>query len=295
MALSTADTPQIVQSSLDQAFAQQLQRFRLINEVMGLPELSIRQRIPGNIVRWASEPSVEALNESTDSAVDSATASDMVFEQGTVGYQKYGARTIMSNEIVEDWLAQQVQVSGNSKAPVSKPGTGIDYGVEGPSMFEVMMQSHARGLIKSVNEFMVAQLDAAAGISDNVAAPSYPSLLSAAMAVQNQDSDAKMVCSASAKGVMAAEQATAGASEFFSGFPVESCLGFPAAAASGDAYAFAGDLQSCARASVKIRHLITDQADATALAINDSCELISFAEVWIAVADETRVIKASYV
>lgn len=294
MAMSTVDTPQVVQSSLDQAFAQQLQRYRLINEVMGLPELSIQQRIPGQIVRWNAEPSVEAVNESTNALPDSAAASDMVFEQGVVGYQKYSARTIMSNEIIEDWLAQQVQMSDSNKSVVNKPATGIDRGVEGPSMFDTIMQSHARGLVKSVNEFIVSQLDAATGIADNAAAPSYPNLLSAAMSVQNQDSDARMVCSAAAKGAMASAQATAGAVSFFDGFPVESCLGFPSAATTGDVFAFAGDLESCARASVEIRHTITDQANNTALALNDSSELVSFARVWIAVADETRVIKASY-
>ena len=266
MALSTAGTPQVLQSSLDQAFSQQLQRYRLMNEIMGIPELSRRQRVPGHNVYWSSEPTVEAVAEAA-----SVTASDMTFAQATVGYAKYGARTITSNELVQDWLA------------------GVN---DAPDIFETVMSSHARGLVSSVNEFIVSELDSASGIIDNVAAPSYSEILEASVSAQGQDEGISMVCSAAAKGAMAAQQAALGASGFFAGFPVVSCVGFPAATA-GNVYAFSGDLESAARCSVEIRHQISDQSS-PGLAIEDRCEIISWCRVWFAVSDQTRIVKSSY-
>ena len=266
MALSTANTPQVLQESLDQSFSQQLKRYRLINDIVGMPELSRRQRIPGHNVQVVSEPSIDTISEEGQ-----ATASDMTFAQATVGYAKRGARTITSNELVQDFLA------------------GVN---DAPDIFATVMASHARGLVSSVNSFIISELDSASGITDNVAAPSYSEILEASIAAQGQDENVWMLCSAAAKGSMAAEQAAMGASGFFPSFPVASCIGWPAATI-GNVYAFSGDLESSARCSVEIRHQISDQSSA-GLAIEDKCEIISWARCWFAISDATRILKSSY-
>ena len=266
MALSTANTPQVLQESLDQAFSQQLKRYRLINEIVDMPELSRRQRIPGHNVYWTAEPTVEAVAETA-----AVSASDMTFAQANVGYAKYGARTQTSNELVLDWLS------------------GVN---DAPDIFETVMASHARGLVSSINGFIISELDSASGITDNVAAPSYPEILQASVEAQGQDENIWLLCSAAAKGAMAAQQAALGASNFFPSFPVASCVGWPAATA-GNVYAFSGDLESSARCSIEIRHQISDQSSA-GLAIEDKVEIISWARCWFAVSDSSRIVKSSY-
>ncbi|QDT60072.1 hypothetical protein SV7mr_25890 [Stieleria bergensis] len=125
---------------------------------MGVPELSRRQRVPGDVAYWSAEPTIDAVSEEGQ-----ATASDTTFAQASVGYVKYGARRITSNELVQDWLA------------------GVN---DAPDSFETVMASHARGLISSVNGFIISELDSASGITDNVAAPDYSEILESSVSAQ---------------------------------------------------------------------------------------------------------------
>ena len=267
MSLSTANTPQVLQSSLDQAFSQQLQTYRLLNEVMKLPELSRRQRVPGHNVQIVDEPTVDTVAEN-----GLVNSSDITFAQVPIAYQKFGVRSVTSNELVMDWL------------------NGVN---DAPELFDTMMQTHARGLVAAVNGYILEQYDAAANIADSAANPNYSTLLNAAVSVQGQDEPVSVVCSAGAKAAMAAEQASLGASGWFSGYPVESVIGFPVST-TGNIHSLAGDLSSSGRCSVELRHSLTDQSEGTSLAINDQVQLISFARVWVGISDASRIVKGSY-
>lgn len=267
MSMNTSNTPQILQDSLDSAIQNQFQRYRLINDVMGWGNLQVSQRIPGTIAKIGSE--VQVYNPSEEAAI---TPSDITLSEGTVAYRKFAAMTTSSTEVVEDWLA------------------GVN---QGPDLMSTLMQSHARQITREVNSWIIGQLDSAAGLADEVAAPSYIGSIEAATALEEQDLSPSVVVSDGAKASMLNEMLTAGNSSWFDGYPVQSVVGFDAPAA-GVVYGFSGDLSNLGRCTVDMNHRIVEQGLGEELVLNDQVAVISVCRVWMAVADSSRCVKLSY-
>lgn len=267
MSMNTTNTSQVLQDSLDSAIQNQFQRYRLLNEVMGWGNLQVSQRVPGTIAKIGSE--VTIYEPAEEAAI---TPSDITLSEEAVAYNKFAAMTTASNEIVDDWLA------------------GVN---EGPDLMSTLMRSHVRQITKEVNSWIIGQLDAASGLADSVAAPSYISSIEAFASLENQDLNSSVVCSDGAKAAMASEVLAAGNNNWFAGYPVSSAVGFPTAT-TGEVYGFAGDLSNLARCSVQMNHRIVEQGLGEELVLNDQVAVISVCRVYFAVADSSRCIKMSY-